>query len=730
MVAPERLDLFVLESSPNRELNPSLYLADYLSHVYLAEPARKNPALREIPYVLEEILAPILTRDYISMDEENHLRAELVGSIPKYMAGEVNTNFWKYPQFFTTEAEKELDEETYDILKYLIHGPADIDIKIHFLGQGGYSTLGYLLAHSLIERYVGEGDEFEAFLSNGRVVYRGFQVSGFDIEVSFGPIPTNPKKQSLEIKFFDPQDARKVVFLCHIGDLPTEARDALADKRLETNDKQDFGTAYLESDGENLTYSLSEKAIEVMDRQDKFVDLEVLKTKTVGELAEVGMRALRMNLLHPFMDCPAGTADVGLFFPLIESGSIFDFRKAIQAVAGKETLPEYVKPIIVRELFLCLTVNPYLTVQFLKDSGLGRIIPGLTHLALEDWNQLLNSHKMALALDRTKKRIVLPGKGYLGAQIKEYQGRGLMDGVERFVSALEELRPPERSELSEKERASCWSKLLGFFKEKDKVDEDKEEDREELTGGIIGRKSEADFRFVDGAIPFTGKGDVVGVVDDGSGRIFTLIGTDAVDSDSRQSFLKNMRRAFGRKDSLVKEKGGIEPNFAFIKKIIESILDFPGGLTARELSVLTTGERTGQQFAEQFLLLKMAGVILRYPVYRYDRKGDLARTDFYGLRQNFRQINLLTQLTEPGSQKGKRFRAEFRKLTGSDKGFKYVRALVRKRDILTIEALQSLTEEDFELMGNVPYMGADVESCYSRASAIVEAFRQIEGEKF
>ncbi|MFC1711670.1 hypothetical protein ACFLZ1_03740 [Patescibacteria group bacterium] len=777
----------IVEIPPPHEQDPARFFADMLSGGYLKEPISEAPPLELIPYVLEELLAPVITKEYVLQAEDGGLAAELTSGVPKWLVGQVvskevtnDRRFWQFPIFFQQQAWEEKDDKTKRVLQYLSHGPADIDIKLDINPHQGLASIGKKIAETAgFKTYqiksidCGQKKDGERGMRYYTSIAIGYRGTRFDL--SFGSIPENPDRQGMEIRFYDPVEKSRILFLAHIGCLPEKAQDTQQDRRSgELNEKQDFCVARLWCDDQGrINYGFEEEAISVMERVDRLPRLDILETKSVGDLAEMSFRALRMNLLHRvnltsfiidnnlFANLPEDHPKYSLIqqlklyaraygknsrgfkaeehnmlaylynqnfiFPLIESGikpkqgSIFDLRQAVQGVSQKDgSLPENPKlrDNILRELFLSLTIDPYSTILFLRDSGMSSLIPGLSHLTRDDWNKVLTHPDLCMTIESGGRRITSSqDEDYLIRQIKAYLSGNDLNGVEMFVNALRNSGLVEASGVGR----SCWANLYYIFNEKQLV---KRRDVDKVKEKLLGVEEAQSFQFTKEPEEFDDKGyRVIGSTDMG-GEECLLLRRSPVPFARRTEFMESMREAF-TSYGLVESKpfAGVV-NKKIIETIIEQMMVHPEGLTAREIQRLLPPELQ-ENFNVQFLLLKLSGAVQRQSVdrgtrYKHVENGSIKRMDFYSLRLDLGQATGTVRLN-----KIKEFNQCFMEVSGkSMPATRWINGFARGRGIVSIEVMQSLTEEDYKLMYGVPKVSKNSDLAYQMAAWICEAYEK------
>jgi len=153
----------------------------------------------------------------------------------------------------------------------------------------------------------------------------------------------------------------------------------------------------------------------VMRSRDR---LARLKDKETGNIMVSAMRALRIGIMHPWLDLGASDINTRSRFFDFSYDSLAGLRLTLMQRAGyKETISEEQQTLVMRELFLCMTLNPHIAIQFLRDSGVSYFFPGLVHISIAEWNDILEHPKLEFAVQENH-RVVEKGENYLAAQIK------------------------------------------------------------------------------------------------------------------------------------------------------------------------------------------------------------------------------------------------------------------------------------------------------------------------
>jgi len=725
---------------------------------YLREPITEEPVLQEIPLIINKLLAPVFTAECVE-------EAKMTGSVVRFLGGETDKRFWQFPKFFKAQAEQETNPETKEILGKLAYGPADVDFQIRLtpeheviidpdtgdqrggLGRVILEKIGYFEQGGTLERkevaYRDDGSPIVRFFSEELPLSKTSDVT---LSLNFGQHHGNPDKEVVEIKFtrWDREGRGETIFRNHIAFLPAGTEGARRDRRLgETNDKQDLCTLRVVSDGQNLLFAnLKEELVEVgkvMKREDKLPPLEILETKSVEALAELAIRTVRIDGLHSFGDLFSQLTGGEQFFPLIYSRSLFDLRSALQTVALKgDVVPKETQVLILRELFLSLTADPYLTMMFLRDTGLTALIPGLSHLTLEDWTNLLFHPELDLCLDKNEIRTMRPETpDYLAIQSATYRQGGIKKieenkGGERFVKALEELgliRP-------RMEKESCWSRLVRLFNREER--QTLPNIGEQIMIGVIERLVVKEERQGFMVIERKNQGEVTGV-EVARMEHFRIIDDRPRDEYEIEAELRQSVDRYLRETEIETWFHGFKLDRRMMEDIIKVMVLFPAGLTAKEIARLTVSEG-GERFARQFLLIKLTGMIARV---RRKRKGVDERereTDFYCLRRDFNEVESLVSLKDNEkldsafyrvrSEKHLKKYGDLLRFSHPPKLLKRYLNAFSRGGIYSIQTLKSLTKDDFgsELIHRITNVGYR-NDCLARAEEILKAYDQMTSDE-
>ena len=635
---PQRRGLGIVKHVPGEEPPPAEFLPrhnfiTYLEEEYLKEylTADRPEHYKEIPQIVTDLLVSIL-------DPTKIVKAELTSGVPKCMVAGMPARFWEYPQYFERELRVYQDNSTWKeerqtllgkevvkTLEYLSHGPADLDLKIN--PANSERSLKKLLEATLVP-----AEETED-VGVGVVTRKQycFERDEFNIIIQYGPIPTNPDREGAEIKIQNKENG-ETAFLIHPGVWPQEAQDAIEEGRMgDTSRKQDFCTVPVEVRGDQLIYQVPRQAREVMDQVDGIPELSLNippdeVSKKMGRFMDKAIRALRINLLHPLED----KVDFNHFFPLFNDKSRWNLRTVIQYfVAQGVSMPEHVKSNVRRELLLCLTIDPYLTARFLRDTGLTALIPGLADLTWTDWQEILNSNELTLTLgplDRRSTPLSERGADYLAQQRQAYK-ETKFDGAERFFHAL-------RAVKGISEEHSAWYGLLDLF-------EEKEEEEIKVETELVKDTYRSPDDFQSRVFRF--------------GNVEIVISIPADEENMQKAQLLAVRKA----EEILTGKPGIEEhtqrfikstgerpveeiveghkiNWGNVQSMIEALSRMKAGLTPRELKQLVSVD----DFDWQFLYLKLNGFVERKVLLRTNQKGQVVPVEFYTLRKDPPKIDL------------------------------------------------------------------------------------------
>jgi len=406
-------------------------LSDFLTDQFLAGFISDKEERQKIVDSVIQLTSPLF-------DKSNSTKVRLTGSVPKCLARGMPQHFYDYAETMKIINARIADLTDNQQMRDVINSsPADMDIKvllrdgIQFMNLASDIASIYSLGSEVIKNSQGK--------INNRIAL-SFKFGDLAVKIDAGVIPTNPRLQNMTIHIQDGEE--RDLFHVDVGMLPRDAQSAHRDKRTGlTSDKQDLCTAELTrtNDGQ-IWYLLGDEAISVMNKQDQIVT----ESEDPWFVWEIALRALRHNVLHQFVFDKELTIPLSeLFLPHFTSKSLFDLRRrAHQLIETVTPCEDNVKKILQKELALCLSIDPFVTVQFLRDSAVSDFIPGIRNLTREQWNQLLRSKYFSLDLvtdtraATTDERDVL----YIQSQHNLYVSGNLeFNGLWRFMMALQEM---------------------------------------------------------------------------------------------------------------------------------------------------------------------------------------------------------------------------------------------------------------------------------------------------
>lgn len=632
------------------------FFRDYLEHL--------GPSSQAIPTYANDILRIILSDDNVG-------EVLLTGSIPKFIVRyEAPEHFWGIGRYFASERDAigiPQDSPVYGLLDGLADdAAADMDINMQLPTKEYVVTLYEQIA-SHYRVAADRKKEKEVVYNEQPYTVRTMQFthpsdSNIRLEVYAGPVPTNPNLITMNIAFFDTaRDER--IFRIDMSALPATGAEIEREKRHgKTTKKQDEVVAELSLEGDQVWYFMTEHAVAVMDEEDAFRTESQIR----ADVLEIILRGLRMNAL----DVQQLRWKFDTFMPGFTSESVFDLQLLIQKIVREGinangtlgTLP-------LKELALCLTIDPYVTVQALRDSSIALLIPGLAHISREQWEELLHSRHMVvegvpvLRGQRTSEFMAKQRDLYLWG---DGRGNKPYNGVEMFIRALQDLQlvPSEGNiwelyiQLWKKQESAILrlgqsDKPMGVpldsiaFAEIDGVwlfgSSDiafADEARQKGYIGVLARRLLHAARGeydVESRIP-----EIIAILRQHEPmtnttlfeQIDTLLKSHAGNSMSDEDLILL--------DSLQREINGV----ALVYQLLEL---FPSGLTAKQLKRLyhdTQLERLSvhPEFSRMFLNLKLYGLVYAHRIQRKEKStGKPVEVIFYSLRRN-RSLTRLTSL--------------------------------------------------------------------------------------
>lgn len=580
-------------------------LSQYLRHTYLDGYHRSTEDKAAIARTVNGILGTII---------DNHITEEcyLTGSIARCIVGGVPEKFWDYPEYFRSELlqNDEISPQAKTVLETLIKGPADLDTKIKF--QNGYNIRD-LWTETV--RSLG-GDPTQATKTVVATV-RGIDYAWRSVDLPIdkgdyilrfasGPVPTNVKRHTMNVAILR-SDSKEHVFHIDIGEITEDPHATYTDKRLgATSAKQDQCIVNLITKNGEVVFETGQPAHDVMDNPD------VIYTESDDpvDLAEIAFRALRTNLLHTTKAEPS----IQQFSPYFSSESFFALRAKMQRfIQEGQNLEDKDLSILKKELALCLTVDPYMTIQFLRDSGIAGLIPGLSKVTRQQWDEIILSKHLVLELiggkyaPKKNERTLI----FADRQRKIYRngnGQPIFNGLERFIWALEEERIIPATENS-------WEAFMRLW---------------ENPAGDNQAPAETYYSYVRNSPAIT---DAVYTIRQNAG------GTNVGILIDRYTLLEQKQLSgLSMTEQELFEMQKIQNRIQSIALICALLRRFPSGLTARELrreygSVGADFQRV-PDFSDIFLDLKLLGLVSMYEVKRLNRRDNIEITNFYSIRPN------------------------------------------------------------------------------------------------
>ncbi len=730
MSATEERDGTARTEARKKETVHDGYLTDYLRDEFLVDGFRDKPEwYHRAPEVVEQIIAPLL--------ESSGATAEIFGSVPKCIATWVPEYFWDYGLYFAGEAKRLSTsgepDEVVSIPRGLSTGATvDIDISIDSPNPAIFSDWfdairnTYRVSEDEVSRIPVETPDHSIVYG-----YRFEADSPIDdhllVQIYSGPVPTNVKIPILVISILD-KETRQRIFHADLVMPPQNAEIAFAEKRLAaTSTKQDECVARLSTRGGRLWFEMTGHAVDVMNEADAILT----ESDDPASVMEVSLRALRMNVLHPVDDL----YDLSAFMPQIRSNSLFPLReKMLRFLQERRQLSPTVLPLLEGELALCLTIDPYVTTQFLRDSGMALLIPGLRELSREDWDAILRSKQFVLEVPENRAASkIIRNWAFMERQRNFYRlgDNGKIekqyDGVNRFIGALAEIRP---TLFTEKE-ASSWA----LYK---KLWVDANQDIEVATVGhsiVMPEHGEVVARV--GTIYIYSVGNAAKRTVNLRAIAEKLLGAGHKEQ-TLERVLKRIRNIIRRHDEVVyfqniiaqydelnnrkagstgldkaksAEFNSLSGRYRSVALVYSILEEYPFGLTPREIKRLYDAQKTGfekQEFRMVFLDLKLLGLVAREKTTRYQKGvSEPVSVDLYSLTKfGPSDIRVAAEKSTFIETYWNILEDEY----GQDRPWNNssVRGIVNSRasmlyrnDVYTMEALAALTEDDFTLLHRV-----------------------------
>lgn len=689
--------------------------SDFLAG-YLQDKISDHPQYAEIPQVVEGFLL----RLFSFPEAKGYL---LTSSVAKCIAHGTPPTFWEYRKYFrrkieTPAGQGALGEEAKSFLERL-SGEPDMDLKVIWRDEDKPITaLSRLLARHLgieevdIHRELVGVDGQEQYYQE---TYEANVNEHFRVKVTAGAISTNLRRNRFTIALSDTASGERV-FHIDIGELSRSADGAYTDKRLgATSRKQDRCYAHLTVVDGAIQYKLPRSAYDVMRGPDAIVT----ETEDAPDLVEVALRALRMNLLHEVPEL----SQLEDLSPQFTSESLFAFAERIHklVLAGRQSL-EQVNPLLMQELAVCLAIDPLITVQFLRDSGLAQLIPGLRRITRDQWNDLLRSRHFVVTLGDA---ITAPRKhertfGFMEQQRRTYlSSLGDPNGLERFISALQEVGC-----LS---RGNPWNLFLRLWElPYEKSIRFAKEGRPIVIPPnyvplvVLGES----IILVAPQTASNRSGVLLALQQAGLEALNVVQAEDATLTDKVNDAVRGLRRYAG--DMHLEADFDNLNERVFSLALLYAILDtFPSGLSARQLKNLYFATDTTfakhSDFADLFATLKQSGLVYKQVQERLKREGEQVRVVFYSLRSDrtitpIGSIDRDSHFLDTLEKVLERLYISYDDITIKRRATRMVNILARS-GIKNIEALLSFTSEDIAIIAR--RSGKNVESLEQTVNAIL-----------
>lgn len=687
-----------LSASPEKSIDNKIVrkgnLGAFLTETFLAGTSRENSELNNMPQFINQLLAPLFTKQYVK-------QVISYGSVPKAIAeGGTPPVYWLLPSYFKKQADHETNEKVRPTLGKLSVGPRDIDFKFliteaQLIGEDPtkYVTkFAKLLIHhhgfqeSLFENTEilagNHKDTVRRYLPKGKIIF-----GNYALDISFGTNPDLPQRENIEIRVFNSADLQNdqasPIFFIHLGLIPVTHDEVTWDLRKGSTDPtQDLAVVNILSDGQYLSYQMTQSAVEIMERKSEFYDLEILRQKSLYQLLEGAVRMLRTSLFKEKQYLEE--THLNNLIPLIDIPSLRHFRMAMleKFIIGNEEIDSDIlnAKVLLRELYLSFTINPYLTSAFIRDSLLSLFFPnGLSDR--KSWNNLLRSHPLKIAASEHHGVISVTHPRYLSEHIETYRSSNKFDGLSRVVQALLESNSNLYTD------SSVWSKFYLLIHNSETFFNTQKRNYQE-----IAKKAE------------------------------TTASKIMEDSSVPKNFLNNIDSA--------------------ILLTTLNIFYFAGnlGITAKEIAELvkakisrTTPEITNEpvDISNELLALKLAGIINKESAYYYDRNGNKRRMDFYRIIEHPAKTLSIASYFDDGS-----FIHEFQRLYQnrfrqhiSHKQLNRLANKLKRLGINSSAVLESLTKEDFSTNTPMKLLTSKPDDCINIIYLIRKAIKTVEQNK-
>lgn len=255
----------------------------------------------------------------------------------------------------------------------LARGPYDLDIKAgtdpdsqERFRNRFFNAAGQVLGIKADDYFASQGDDYPKEGKRQRV---SGQVEGLGMEYSFGPIPSNPRKENGQVRFVK---NGQEIFIVHFGFFPDDYEGYLADKRaggaLVSNKLQ--MALPLGRNGENIVLTESD---EVLAKKRKLLFLpDSFSIESTGESTqdmEIALRAIRYGIFYH----QGNQVDDLFTAPALERLSQV-FKKARETFSSLGP-SEILQRCYQKEILVCLEADPYLFLQVAERTGLFFLFP-------------------------------------------------------------------------------------------------------------------------------------------------------------------------------------------------------------------------------------------------------------------------------------------------------------------------------------------------------------------
>lgn len=684
------------------------------------------------PEVVEHILVPLL--------EKSHISAELFGSVPKCIAGGVPGHFWDYSRYLAEVARKlresgQPDEVVQIPLELSTGGAVDMDISLDT-----DPAMFLDMFHAIRQSHGVEPFDFSTIpvhTPDGQVVdghaFECISASDdrFAIHVYTGPVPTNVKIPIFVLTLLD-RETKERIFHVDFVVPPQDATSAYGEKRQgATSAKQDECIAQLTVQDGRLHYAMTRHAVDVMNGPDALLT----ESNDTASNMEIGFRAVRMNTLHEV----EALNSLRAFMPLFRSDSLFDFRHRMLRFAQEQNeLSPSVLPLIMRELALCLTIDPYVTVQFLRDSGIALLIPGLRNLTREDWDAILRSKQFVLEVIDGKRAATKSDRNWVFMEWqREYYRLGepekkiekQYDGVERFMMALAELYP----ELFLSRKEDAWAMYRSLWVDpKQRVEIATKDHAIDVPSQAVAviridnfiifnsapNSKQVNLNTLAKKLRDAARGE--SDLEEQLKRIRSILRQRAKGSyymeiiNKYYAISEEIARLREEKrevpSAMVAEFNRLSDRFRSVALVYHILEQYPFGLTPRELERLYDTQETGFMkgvFQTVFLDLKLLGVVVREKTTRHGKSGGMKDVELYSLTRSGptnisevvkhrRFVDIYWRLLEDRTNRRRPYE------DGKAKGEVTSREnMLYRNGLKTMESLAALTDVDFSLLRSV-----------------------------